>query len=546
MIENASLSPSVSTDADLIRDQLRRLGLSQREAGRRLGIDDRAMRYYCAGKAPVPPVVFLALRQLEQISVNEKVLALLADETLRTSDGEQTAERLTKANAARRAAIELLRRSLPPPPRETCGRPNGSNTPNREAQPAHVEQHLFKPEWSALESDDLRVLLENRLGGPGQSDGHPDDHRYYLPRGGVDCRVAIRFTGTTITAFEPGPAFDAQQWSKISAAVDVLCSSRPDKIGRDVAFSAFRVKGWWRGERSGVQILPPPSDAPTVRTEMGQHPFVLETPIHSDAEWFVENARRRREQRRLTLLLNVLLNGRVNCETRQVEQAWACLGVQPDGNLRSEWLQLSYITHIGQVVAEALSEPAGEAMQMLRAEDYYARLGHDGSALCVPDDLDESICLYRDLPLPYRARFERALFWLDQASRQWAASVSASFGSLVSAVEALTERGSVHKVHRPECGDIRTHEVPGATARFRAFFETYAPGASHKRRREEMYSLRSGISHGSKLIAFDEGRAWGWGPPWSNQAELHSELWILTRVAMRNYLRNPGGASAAG
>jgi hypothetical protein len=534
--EGAAGAPS---DADLIRERLEALGLSQREAARELRIDDRTMRYYCAGKAPVPPMVFLALGRLEQIRLNDRALALLADGTMLASDGEHTPERLRRANQTLRAATEMLLGPFdaPAPVRPAVPTPPG---------PRSAPESLFNPDWSALESDDLRVLLENRIGGPGQSSGEPGDYRFYLPLGGTACRLALRFAGTAISAIEPGPAFDAEQWSKISASIDTLLHTKPDKVGRDITFSAYRVTGWWRGERSGVQILPPPPDAPTVPTETGQHPFILEFPQHSDEEWRVMNLRRRREHRKLALLLNVLLTGRVNCETRLVEQAWACPGPQPDGTLRSAWLQLSYLAHFGQVIVDSLSQPMGEPLQVLEAEPYYGKVGHDGSALSVPADLDEAICRYRDLPLEYRARFDRALFWLDLASRQWAQSMSASFASLVSAIEALTVRGAVHKVHCPQCDAIRTHEVPGATARFRAFFETYAPGASHKRRRDEMYALRSSILHGSGLIAFDEGRAWGWDPPWSNQADLHRELWILTQVALRNYLRNPGSANSAG
>jgi hypothetical protein len=542
--EDAPRAPRAPTDADLIREHLQRLGLSQREAARQLDIDDRTMRYYSAGKSPVPAVVFHALRQLEQIRFNERVLALVADGTMRAFDGEDTPERLRKANKTLRAAIEILLPEVRASAAET--RAIGDAAPD---QPVPVRPptraSLFKPEWSALESDDLRTLLEYRIGGPGQSSGEPGDHRFYLPLGGDACRVAIRFDGTTICAVEPGPAFDAQQWSEISAAIDALRTTKPNKVGRDIAFSAFRVTGWWLGERSGVQILPPPPDAPTVPSEMGQHPFVLEFPIHGDADWRVMNARRRREHRKLALLLNVLLRGRVNCETRQAEQAWACVGLPPDGNFRSEWLQLSYFANVGQVVADSLSQFIGAAVHVIEPEAYHAKIGHDGSPLCVPDDLDELICTYRDLPLEYRTRFDRALFWLDVASRQWVDSMSSSFASLVSAIEALTVRGATHELYCPQCGEDRPHDVPGPTALFRNFFETHAPGLSQKKRRDQMYDLRSSISHGSKLLAWDEGRAWGWDPPWSDQRELHDELWTLTRIAMRSYLRNPAGATSA-
>ena len=58
-------APGAPSDADFIRQLLEALGLSQREAARRLGVDDRTMRYYCAGKMPVPPAVLIALQELQ-------------------------------------------------------------------------------------------------------------------------------------------------------------------------------------------------------------------------------------------------------------------------------------------------------------------------------------------------------------------------------------------------------------------------------------------------------------------------------------------------
>jgi hypothetical protein len=57
-------APGASTDADLMRAHLAALGLSQREAARKLGVEERLMRSYCAGKEPVPVAVMLALEQL--------------------------------------------------------------------------------------------------------------------------------------------------------------------------------------------------------------------------------------------------------------------------------------------------------------------------------------------------------------------------------------------------------------------------------------------------------------------------------------------------
>ncbi len=52
------------TDADQLRAQLEKSGLSQRGAARELDIDERTMRRYVAGELPVPRVVDYALRWL--------------------------------------------------------------------------------------------------------------------------------------------------------------------------------------------------------------------------------------------------------------------------------------------------------------------------------------------------------------------------------------------------------------------------------------------------------------------------------------------------
>lgn len=153
-------------------------------------------------------------------------------------------------------------------------------------------------------------------------------------------------------------------------------------------------------------------------------------------------------------------------------------------------------------------------------------------------DLDESICCYTALSGRNRAKFDHAAFWIDIASRQWNTSVSASFAALVSAIESLTERGGVHQFNCPVCCKRTQHELPGATRRFKDFLETYAPGAALAQPRDDVYQLRSGILHGSKLMQLDQDLDFGWDPPWWNEDNLYRKLWGLTRIALRNWLNS--------
>jgi hypothetical protein len=382
--------------------------------------------------------------------------------------------------------------------------------------------NLLKDTWTDLVSAELRLLLDERIGRPGQYDdaaGNPDV--LYLPLAGAKCRVSLTFRDKKIAKVEPGKAFSPGEWERISREIESSLLTGPTKVGRDFSFSTFRVQGSWRGVRSGVQILPPPDDAPRAPVEIAQHPFVLEFPLKESHLWQITNFRRIREHRRLTLLLGVLLAGRTSLQPRRFDHFWASVDC---GNGRQEikWLQQFFIANLGDVVQDNLSQPAAEQLAVLDPSAYYKSVGHDGKGLRVPADLDESICRYMQLSPENREKFDRAAFWKDMASRQWNISMSLSFTALVLAVESLINtRGR------------------GSAARFRDFVERFAPGATLAPRRNQMYQLRSDILHGSGLMMIDQDIAFGWDPPYWQERELHEELWHLTRLIMRNWLKDP-------
>jgi transcriptional regulator with XRE-family HTH domain len=79
--------PIDGTDADRLRDLLKRAGLSQRAAARLLNIEERTMREWCAGQGEVPASVFRALsprlthtENLQRlIDLNEKMIEAMRD-----------------------------------------------------------------------------------------------------------------------------------------------------------------------------------------------------------------------------------------------------------------------------------------------------------------------------------------------------------------------------------------------------------------------------------------------------------------------------------
>ena len=184
--------------------------------------------------------------------------------------------------------------------------------------------NLLSKTWTNLDSFELRLLLDKCIGGPGQYDGLPNNaNKLYLPLAGSSCRIGLTFRDKKIIAIEPGPAFDATEWERVSEEIEKSILAGSPKVGREYSFSSFRVLGSWRGDRSGVQILPSPDDAPRAHVEIAEHPFILEFSIKVSDFWPITNHRRMREHCNLTLLLNVLLAGRTSLPPRRSEHFWA-------------------------------------------------------------------------------------------------------------------------------------------------------------------------------------------------------------------------------
>ena len=397
--------------------------------------------------------------------------------------------------------------------------------------------------WPNLDSVELRILLHEFIGGTGQSNdlSRAKPRNFYLPLAGPSCRVALKFKGKKVIRIEPGKAFDAAQWQQISSEIEQSITGGT-KVGRDYSFSGRRVKGSWRGEHSGVQILPPPADAPSAPLDQADHPFILEFPLMVSSVDALTNYRRSRKHRDLTLLLNVLLIGGAKSMEFRHPSSWAHEAT--DLSQKSKWVTQGFSAPLGAYLIDQLSLPAAHQLEELAPEEYDAMLGNDGGGLRVPSDLDQLVCAYEALSAPNREKFDRATFWFGTASGIRDVSVSASFAAFVSAIESLTARGTHHNFKCPVCGRPGKHEVQGRTKLFRNFLATYAPDASLAKDRNRVYHLRSDILHGSDLMEIDQiVPIKGWTPTGFKEDELYNGMWRVTRTALRNWLKSPPSPS---
>jgi hypothetical protein len=389
-----------------------------------------------------------------------------------------------------------------------------------------MAQNLLRKNWKDVPSDELTFILQELTGGRGQyRDRVKNPRKFYLPLWGESCKLELTYSKRTIEKILPGPAFDRADWDRV---VHEIQSQGQTKIGRDISFSSFRVRGSWRGERSGVQILPLPASPPDT-PESAEHPFVLEFPVRVSDVWRITDYRRRREHRRMTGLLNILLAGNTSALPQRTRNSWAILREEGDQHPKTRWVQEGFFTDFGDLVSDHLSTESGDRIEQVESAVYFDEVVHDGRNLQVPTDLDDSIRLYLQLPRIDRQRFDKASFWIDMAFRQWTISLSACFASLVTAVEALAKHSENPRGLPPS----------GPTKRFKDFIKTYSFDTSAKER-EAMYGLRSDILHGDDLMMMDENAHLNWSPPDEIERNLLDRLWRLTRIAARNWLRATG------
>ena len=397
-------------------------------------------------------------------------------------------------------------------------------------------ENLLRPDWSRLDPGDLIAVLSQTFGG---SQLATDDAVSYPTAD--EARITISYEGARIAAITPDRAFDPREWENVATRIEKELVESVPAVARRIAFCHYRVKGWWRSDTLGVQILPPPPEAPDAPVEYADHPFVLEYPVMRSSNFLITNQRDAREYRRLTGLLNILLQGRVTSVQASARHFWAFVRkgkLPPD----TQWVQEGYSCPDFKVRADTLSEPEGDAMTIVPANDYYSIYGLElGRGLQVPDTLEESLEAYRNLPPEQRECFDRASYWWDVKDRLWTTSRSASYGATVTAVEALLQE-------TPGSGSCQTCERslgPGPTKLFQDFLETYAAGGGIiAEARAQMYRVRSAISHGGKLMRNDLDVEWGISPAMVSELNLHSDLWRLVRVALVNWLHHKGKGSA--
>ncbi len=316
--------------------------------------------------------------------------------------------------------------------------------------------------------------------------------------------------------------------SQVDAALRALLEDHGHRVYRDVLFSSRPLTASWR-YLDQFQIGPAPDNAPRPNVVLAEHPFIVDV-IFADGP--SEGIRRLRCQRRvaeLRLLLNLILRSRIMVSSNRIRSHWVW---EPMGSIpRVRWAQEGYFIEDFQYLVDELPSLHGTEPLITQAPDlYYDTFAGSSDVVTGPNEITELVDAFERLDAGDRPRFLRSMFWFATAPQVFSYSQSLHLTCLVNAVECLatSDRGAA--------------DTGGPTKSFIAFMREYVPGQPSKTRLSTLYSLRSDVAHGGRLMAYDQVPA----APGLNQTSAvdqsaGDDASLFCRAALLNWLWEKGG-----
>jgi hypothetical protein len=288
-----------------------------------------------------------------------------------------------------------------------------------------------------------------------------------------------------------GDAFTPELEQRVEEAIhEALVVSDRRAVARGTMFAARPVRGCWR-HNDQLQLMPAPLEAPRPHTLMGDHPFIVDFAYSESSVFMLRNHRIQARSHELRLLLNLLLSGGVTMPTNRGRHHWVFTPLDyPEP--RVIWTNEGYFIPEFTFVVPEMPDPTDTPPLIeIDARAYYdiGRIGAD--ELTIPSELGVLIDAHSSLSGDDLSRFDRALYWLAMASEVWSLSQSLHLSSLVNAIECLA------------VGEDDRNRADGPTASFKQFMREYAPGQPSGKLLDHIYELRSDITHGEQLLAYD-------------------------------------------
>lgn len=322
--------------------------------------------------------------------------------------------------------------------------------------------------------------------------------------------------------------------------------------------SGARINGVFR-YKDVFQIIPVPEYASgTIRFDQmlsvdGLYPLLLQFSFISSSDHWISYRRIRQKETTWFRLINILLRDRFFSEHNNLNSGWVLEGSDWKTH-HSTWKSLGYrYPNFTNHITEFSDSKVFAPLKRTPAKDYYAptrifRMAVD--PLNIPDDLEKSLDLVTNLDDGQREKFDRACNWFSFAEQFRSQSKSASFASMVVALESL-----INKPEKcPKCSQTLTESLGRCdacgqpmyrlNASFKKFLNDHVPFIKEMPEAQKLlYSVRSQLVHGLNLFTADLDPYSFRGHQQLQDSDLHEKLHLITIVATHHWLRTNLGES---
>jgi hypothetical protein len=399
---------------------------------------------------------------------------------------------------------------------------------------AELKGYLFADQ---LEQAELEHVILGHFGRSESNDKHTTYHR-----DGSESWLRIEYTKKhTIRSFTRSTNYPDSDLQALRDLIHAgLVDGQETKVAQVICFSYNEVTGAAHGLIRGIdfQIMPLPKGNATVGMDYGRHPFLLEVAYKTSTDHMIAWQRVRRSATIVSRFLNLLLATPIEMSPRSTDNAWVVDAQEKDGKLetKNRYMQLGYHATGLSIFADKFSDASGVSrISRVTADKYYSLRGITLGPLSLPQTFEESLEIASQLSDKSYNKLFIALTFLAMSDSVWPKSNSASYASLVAAIEALLPED--RKERCKDCGQ----PIYRISKKFRDFLTTHAAGqekaSERKALQDAFYDLRSGLAHGSKVLQPDL-------EPWkffdrrgAVEGELHRTLHSVVRIAMLNWLR---------
>jgi hypothetical protein len=354
----------------------------------------------------------------------------------------------------------------------------------------------------------------------------------------------LRVRDGKITELVPGPQLQSVQAQEAFLDQAKTQTSRVHGtfVVSRVLFGERRLQGSFSwGDR--LRISPCPASAPigrgfdwTERQVPGQKsephlgppfPFLMEVRVHRSPNPFLETNRLLRALDTFQHILTVLLIGRVRYVHWGSDRQWV--------SLRSGDVIENHLVHAGFSTGESgrmddFPERTVDLAPVFDGPDYYDHLWPHDSELVIPSTLERDLATFDALPQIEASAFARASYFYALAV-QFVNEPSMSTIAFSAAIECLLPRLSASP-----CDTCGKPVGPGPTKLFNRHLQRYALMPDQlKKRRNELYGVRSALVHGSRAARVD----FDFFSAVSSSADYGLLLEITAQRSLIGWLRDP-------